>query len=390
MKRLISMILTAVTVMLTVTNCGRYTDSGSIQTTSNTPDLTNLSDDVIASAASDYKYTIQDVINLQDFLLARPTEDDLTGKPYDLTGDDRWDAFDLCLMRREVIDQTNAQSDTLVIYFSRTGNTEKIAEYLTELTDADRYVIEAAIPYTDADIRYQDDSCRANKEQNDKSVRPEIADPIGSIDSYDTIFLGYPIWWGQEPRIIDTFLESYDFSDKTVIPFCTSGSSGIATSEKNIADLVPIGDQLEGRRFPASATKDDVKEWVDTLPLNNEKSEPKLLITVNGQELTASFADSTAATELAEKLKAEAVTVALNEYGGFEKVGKLPWSLTRTDASTDTEPGDIMLYQGNQMTIFYNSNSWSYTKLGHIDNITQEELKAILGESDVTVTLSLK
>ena len=159
-------------------------------------------------------------------------------------------------------------NDTLVIYFSRTGNTEKIAEYLIELTGADSYVIEAAVPYSDADIKYQDDNCRANKEQNDKAVRPEIANPISSIDSYDTIFLGYPIWWGQEPRIIDTFLESYDFSEKTVIPFCTSGSSGIETSEKNISELVNIGNQLEGRRFPAGASKDEVKEWYDTLDLN--------------------------------------------------------------------------------------------------------------------------
>ena len=162
----------------------------------------------------------------------------------------------------------SSKNDTLVIYFSRTGNTEKIAEYLIELTDADSYVIEAAIPYSDADIKYQDDNCRANKEQNDKSVRPEIANPINSIDSYDTIFLGYPIWWGQEPRIIDTFLESYDFSEKTIIPFCTSGSSGIETSEKNISELVPIGNQLEGRRVPAGASKDEVKEWYDTLDLN--------------------------------------------------------------------------------------------------------------------------
>ena len=128
----------------------------------------------------------------------------------------------------------------------------------------------------------------------------------------------------------------------------------------------------------------------DTLPLNNEKTEAKLLISVNGKELTASFADSTAAAELAEKLKAEPVTVSLNEYGGFEKVGKLPWALTKTDEKIDTEPCDIMLYQGDQMTIFYNPNSWSYTKLGHIGNITEEELKSILGEGDVTVTLALK
>ena len=160
------------------------------------------------------------------------------------------------------------ENNALIVYFSRTGNTEKIAEYLIDITNADSYVIEAAVPYTDADIKYQDDNCRANQEQNDKTVRPEIANPIASIDSYDIIFLGYPIWWGQEPRIIDTFLESYDFSDKTVIPFCTSGSSGIGTSEKNIGELINIGNQLEGRRFSAGASKDEVKEWYDTLNLN--------------------------------------------------------------------------------------------------------------------------
>ena len=393
MMKLLSAVAACITLLMTTSGCGREnTVSGLAEKESSIP-VTNLSANVQSSKESaEYQFSIQDVRNLQDFLLTRPTEEDLTGKPYDLNGDNRWDVFDLCLMKRELLYNMNKATDsnTLVIYFSRTGNTEKIAQYLIELTDADSYVIEAAVPYSDDDIKYQDDNCRANKEQNDKTVRPEIATPIESIDSYDTIFLGYPIWWGQEPRIIDTFLESYDFSDKTVIPFCTSGSSGIATSEKNIADLVPIGNQLEGRRFPASATKDDVKEWVDTLPLNNKKNETKLLISVNGQELTASFADSTAAKELAKKLKAEPVTVTLNEYGGFEKVGKLPWSLTRTDASIETEPCDIMLYQGNQMTIFYNSNSWSYTKLGHIENTTQEELKALFGEGDITVTLSLK
>ena len=121
-----------------------------------------------------------------------------------------------------------------------------------------------------------------------------------------------------------------------------------------------------------------------------EVSQMEIIIDVNDNKLTAELADSTAAKELAEKLEAEPVTVLLNEYGGFEKVGDLPWSLTKTDESIETEPGDIMLYQGDQMTIFYNSNSWSYTKLGHIDNITQEELKALFGEGDVTVTLSLK
>ena len=292
--------------------------------------------------------------------------------------------------KSEIQDSVSPSSDMLVIYFSRTGNTEKIAQYLVEITGADSYVIEAAVPYTDADIKYQDDTCRANKEQNDKTVRPEIANPIESIDSYDTIFLGYPIWWGQEPRIIDTFLESYDFSDKTVIPFCTSASSGIATSEKNIADLVPIGNQLEGKRFPASAAKDDVKEWVDTLPLNQDKAETKLLISVGDTELTATLADNSSAQALFVLLKKGEITIDMSDYSNFEKVGELPESLPTNDEQLDTDYGDLILYLGHRFVIYYDKNSWNFTKLGHIDNITQEELKAILGEGDVTVTLSLK
>lgn len=335
--------------------------------------------------------TAQDVQHFQDYLLQKPTTEDLANKPCDRNGDGVWDVYDLSLMKREVQPmevQPELTSDTLVVYFSRTGNTDKIANYIIDLTDADSYRIEAAVPYTDADIQYQDSTCRANQEQNDKSVRPEIAEPLASIDGYDVIYLGYPIWWGEEPRIIDTFLESFDFSDKTVIPFCTSGSSGISTSEQNIKELVPIGRQLAGRRFPASASEADVQAWLDSLELTEAPAQ-KLSLTVNGTTLTATLADTQAAAELAEQLKEGTVTVTLNEYGGFEKVGKLPWSLTRTDVQTNTEPGDIMLYQGNQMTIFYESNSWSYTALAKLDAIPENGLAACFGDGDVEVTLSL-
>lgn len=392
MKRLISTLITTVTLMLTVASCGRYADSSIIQEEISTPTLTDMSADIKTLAASDDKYTVQDVYNLQNFLLTRPTEEDLTGKPYDLNGDERWDVFDLCLMKREVLknSDTTTDSDTLVVYFSRTGNTEKIADYLIEIADADSYVIEAAVPYTDDDIKYQDDNCRANQEQNDKAVRPEIANPIDSIDGYDTIFLGYPIWWGEEPRIIDTFLESYDFSEKTVIPFCTSGSSGITTSEKNISELVTIGNQLSGRRFSASATKNDVKEWYDTLELNDTRSETKLLISVGEHQLTATLADNSSAQALVELLGQGDVTIDMSDFSNFEKVGELPTSLPRNDEQLDTDYGDLILYLGQRFVIYYDKNSWNFTKLGHIDNITQDELKSILGEGDVTVTLSLK
>jgi len=378
MNKLISILASTVIAVSAM-----MTTSGTIKTSADA--------DAFSAATEKTTYTIQDVRNLQGFILAEPVEEDLTGKPYDLNGDDRWDVYDLCLMRREVLKNPNTayDNDTLVIYFSRTGNTEKIAEYLIDITNADSYVIEAAVPYSDADIKYQDDNCRANKEQNDKSVRPEIANPIASIDSYDTIFLGYPIWWGQEPRIIDTFLESYDFSDKTVIPFCTSASSGIATSEKNIKALVPIGNQLEGRRFSSGAIKEDVKAWYDTLPLNEEKSDNKLKISVNGTELTATLEDNSSAQALTELLKQGNITVDMSDYGNFEKVGNLPQSLPKNDEKITTVPGDIILYQGNKITIYYAENTWDFTKLGHINNITQEELKTLLGDGDVTVSLSI-
>ena len=390
MMKLLCTFAACITLLLTASGCGNQnTVSGLAEKSSSIP-VTNLSANVQSSEESaEYEFTIQDVRMLRDYLLNVPADIDLKNKPYDLNGDKEWNAVDLTLMKQMLIEPA-AENDTLVIYFSRTGNTEKISQYLVELTGADSYVIEAAVPYTDADIKYQDDNCRANKEQNDKSVRPEIANPIDSIDSYDTIFLGYPIWWGQEPRIIDTFLESYDFSDKTVIPFCTSASSGIATSEKNIADLVPIGNQLEGKRFPASAAKDDVKEWVDTLPLNNEKSETKLLISVGDTELTATLADNSSAQALVELLKQGDITIDMSDYSNFEKVGELPETLPTNDEQLDTDYGDLILYLGHRFVIYYDKNSWSFTKLGHIDNITQEELKAILGEGDVTVTLSLK
>ena len=118
--------------------------------------------------------------------------------------------------------------------------------------------------------------------------------------------------------------------------------------------------------------------------------EKLLQIEVNGTTFTATLSDTQAAGELAEKISHKPVTLELSEYGGFEKVGSLPWSLTRTDTHTETSPGDIMLYQGNQMTIFYNSNAWSYTSLGKINDADAETLKAIFGDGDISVTLSPK
>ena len=158
----------------------------------------------------------------------------------------------------------NANS-TLVAYFSATGNTEEIAQHLQTILGASLYEIIPAKPYSDDDLDYNASDCRANQEQNDPSVRPAIDGSVENMDSYDVILLGYPIWWGEAPRIISTFLESYDFTGKTIVPFCTSGSSGIGGSAEHLTVLAADATWLEGAHFNPGATQDEVAAWVEGL-----------------------------------------------------------------------------------------------------------------------------
>ncbi len=154
---------------------------------------------------------------------------------------------------------------TLVAYFSATGNTKAVAEKIGETTGADIFEIVPAVPYTEADLNYGDDNSRATAEQNDDSARPEISGAIENMEEYDTVFIGYPIWWGQAPKIMYTFMESYDFNGKTVIPFCTSGSSPIGSSAENMQSLTTGANWLEGQRFSGGAGEDEINEWIDSL-----------------------------------------------------------------------------------------------------------------------------
>ncbi len=162
-------------------------------------------------------------------------------------------------------DTSTNSGKTLVVYFSATGTTKGVAEKIAVATNADTYEILAAQTYTEADLNWNDKNSRTTKEQNDKSVRPEIGSDKVNLDGYSTIFIGYPIWWGEEPRIMDTFVESCDFSGKTMIPFCTSGGSGIGSSGTNLADNAKSGNWLEGERLSSSS---DIEDWVKGLKLS--------------------------------------------------------------------------------------------------------------------------
>lgn len=125
-------------------------------------------------------------------------------------------------------------SKVLVAYFSASGVTARTAKEMADATGADLYEIRPAVAYTSADLNWMDKKSRSTLEMNDPDCRPEIAEPVKNMDQYDTVFVGFPVWWYVEPKIVDTFLESYDFSGKTVIPFATSGGSGISKAEKSV------------------------------------------------------------------------------------------------------------------------------------------------------------
>ena len=156
-------------------------------------------------------------------------------------------------------------SNVLVAVFSATGTTKGVAEKIASIESADLYEIIPAEPYSAADLNWNDSNSRTTKEQNDSKVRPEIASETIDLSDYSRIYVGYPIWWGEEPRIMDTFVESYNFEDATVIPFCTSGSSGIGKSGTTLADLSGTGNWLEGKRFDGGVSEDDLREWIDGL-----------------------------------------------------------------------------------------------------------------------------
>lgn len=176
----------------------------------------------------------------------------------------------------ETTDNTADTSDTadgsgnvLVVYYSATGNTEAVANMIAEATGGDTFEVVPAEPYTDDDLNWTDDNSRVSREHEDESLRDVelVSTDVDNWDSYDTVFIGYPIWWGIAAWPMDTFVEANDFTGKTVIPFCTSASSGLGDSGALLAEMAGTGDWQEGMRFRSGADEADVQEWVSGLGL---------------------------------------------------------------------------------------------------------------------------
>ena len=162
-------------------------------------------------------------------------------------------------------DSGSAGKDTIVVYFSATGTTKGVAEKIAEAADADIYEIVPQEKYSDADLDWHDEKSRTTIEMNDPDARPKIEGDLPDLSGYKRVYIGYPIWWGDAPRIMSTFVESVKLDGKTVIPFCTSGGSGIGSSGKNLEKLSDGGEWLGGERLDGGISEDKLKEWIDGL-----------------------------------------------------------------------------------------------------------------------------
>ena len=152
----------------------------------------------------------------------------------------------------------------LVAYFSASGTTRKVAEKLAKAIGADIFEIKPEVPYTKADLNWLSKKSRSSVEMSDTSCRPAIAESIDNMADYDTVFVGFPVWWYREPSIIDTFMESYDFTGKTVVPFCTSGGSGLGESGANMQALAPGAEVGIGERFKGRVSEEELAAWAST------------------------------------------------------------------------------------------------------------------------------
>ena len=152
-------------------------------------------------------------------------------------------------------------SKTLVAYFSASGTTAKVAKKMAEAIGADLFEIKPETPYSGADLNWQNKNSRSSVEMNDRSSRPAIAVKVADMPQYDVVFVGFPVWWYREPSIIDTFMESYDFAGKTVIPFATSGVSNLGDSAANMQKLAKGAKVVNGKRFSGNASAAELKAW---------------------------------------------------------------------------------------------------------------------------------
>lgn len=244
MKRTLSLLLSLVMV-LSLTACGGNGNSSSSQASSSAPESSaaeSSASESSSEASSSSESEVSSEVSSQ-----APSSSEVSSQAQD----------------------TGSGSSVLVVYYSATGNTAQVAQYIADSTGGDLFEIQPVEPYTDDDLNWTDDNSRVSREHADESLRDVelVADTVDNWDQYDTVFIGYPIWWGIAAWPVDGFVEANDFSGKTVIPFCTSSSSGLGESGQLLADMAGTGDWQEGQRFSSGVSEEDVQSWIEELGL---------------------------------------------------------------------------------------------------------------------------
>lgn len=284
------------------------------------------------------------------------------------------------------IENTNINNTSLVLYFSATNNTEQIAKYISEITSSDILEIIPKDVYTNEDLDYNNNNSRANREQNDEKARPEISNKL-DLENYDIIYLGYPIWWEEEPRIILTLLDNYNLENKTIIPFCTSGGSGIELSVNNIRNYNNKLNVLDGKRFSSNSSKEEVITWINSLNINNNSNSKSAKLLIDNTEYIITLEDNETVDALVNNMPLD---LSMSNLNGNEFYSYLDFTLpTNSYDPGKINKGDIYLYGNNCLVIFYESfnTSYSYTKIGKLDNI--EVLDNIKDKNNIIVSLEI-
>ena len=296
----------------------------------------------------------------------------------------------------ESVQMLDPTSSTLVVYYSYTGNCRAIVTTLTEQLKSD--VLEI-LPSQEG-LKYDADNYKIGSElisairnkPNDASSYSGIKPVNRDASQYETIIVVTPLWWSNMAAIMQSYLfqNGSKMAGKKIGLIVSSHSSSIAEVEKDAKRLIPGGvfekESLWINNSNHAKRSDLITEWLEP---NQTTTSMTMYITAGGKTITATLADNATAKALAEKLKSGAVTVEM-KANGFEHYGSLEFSLERHDEQISAVSGDIMLYNGNNICVFYGNNSWSYTPLGKVDGKTADELRAFFGTGTVSVTYSLK
>ena len=299
--------------------------------------------------------------------------------------------------------QSNDLGKTLVVYYSYTNNCHEIVSSLTSQIQADVMRIEPA----DKTQKYEANNYAIGTAllnaikaaPNDASSYPAI-DPVRITDlsQYQNIIIVTPLWWSQMAAIMQTYLFNYgaQMAGKHVALIVSSHSSGIsevvADAERLVKNVTWMGDALWINASNHSNRESLIRDWLTTLNFAEKQTTmSKMYITIDGQTQPVTLVDNAATQELVSKLQQAPITVTLNSSGGFEIWGALGFSLPTSNEQINARPGDVILYNGSNICIFYGTNSWSYTRLGKIDGLSESELRTFLkaGESNISVKLSL-